>query len=154
MSGRWFPWHSKVGGCRAPIHDEVFFSEIMATEKRSNNLYGLKTLYVQSSRHLRIIKMVFRRFDIFYVFMTSSMLHFYIILQFLAMTIVINCVETLDLINLQSFMCNRLRVVEVLRHRHRKSAISNTIPVYNDELFVKYVFFLRSSCHFTSRYAL
>ena len=51
MSWRWFPWH--------PINLEVFFSDILATTSRLNSLYGLET-FVQSSRHVWIMKKVLR----------------------------------------------------------------------------------------------
>ena len=62
MRGRWFSCPS--------INPEVFFSDILATASRSNTLYGLETLYVQSSRHVRIIEKDLSTSDIFDVIMT------------------------------------------------------------------------------------
>ena len=53
MSGGWFPWHPKEG-CTPPINLQLFFTDILATASRLNISYGLETLHVQSSRHVRI----------------------------------------------------------------------------------------------------
>ena len=79
------------------INLQVFFSDILATASRLSTLYGLETLHVQSSRHLGITQQVLGISEIFDVFMTSLVLDFFVILQFLATASDIKCFETLDL---------------------------------------------------------
>ena len=51
MGGRWFLWHLQGGMYHPPINPEVFFQEMLAKAR-------IETLYVQLSRHVRIIKKV------------------------------------------------------------------------------------------------
>ena len=58
MSGRWFPSIPKGG--MHPHKSRGIFSDIMDTASRLYTLYGLETLYVQSSRHVGITQKVLR----------------------------------------------------------------------------------------------
>ena len=71
------------GRCTTPHKSKGVFSDILTTASRTNTLYGLETRYIQSSRHVGIIKKVLRLIRHFDVFMTSSMSDFYVNLQFL-----------------------------------------------------------------------
>ena len=109
------------GRCTTPHKSKGVFSDILTTASRTNTLYGLETRYIQSSRHVGIIKKVLRLIRHFDVFMTSSMSDFYVNLQFLGYSKYhkvcrnswfshIICV----LIGSIHLMCNRLCVDEKL----------------------------------------
>ena len=59
ITGRWFPGTPK-GGVHRPYKSRGVFTDILATASRLNTLYGLKTLHVQSSRHVGITQRVLR----------------------------------------------------------------------------------------------
>ena len=73
-------------GCISPPISPEFFSDILGTASRLNILYGLETWYAQLSRHVTIIEN----------FVTSTILNFYVMLQFFATASVIKCLETLN----------------------------------------------------------
>ena len=76
-------WHPK-GGCTPSIKSLGVFSDILATASKLNTLYELETFHIHSSRHVIYIEKVLRHIQHFVVLMTSSILGFYIVLQFLA----------------------------------------------------------------------
>ena len=64
-------WGRGQGWCTSTPKTWGVFSEILATASRLNTLYGLETLYVQISRHGRIIK----SFEAYPTFLTYSLRH-------------------------------------------------------------------------------
>ena len=135
MSGRWFPWHPKGGGCTPPINLEVFFTHILATATRLNTLYGLETWYAQSPRRFLITKKVLRHIRHFWriydVINVGFFRHFAVFgyskchkdcrNSWFSHRICILIGST----TLPSLMRYRLFVVELWRHNCRKNAISS-----------------------------
>ena len=96
-------------------------------------MYGLETLYVQSTRHVIIIEKFWKGY------VKSSWFSHDICILIGSTT-------------LKSLMFNRLFDVELWRHNRRKSTICSTMHIQDDLLFVWHVLLLRSSWNFTSRY--